>query len=61
MISVNMFKFQKYRIASIRDGYHTWAESLQASGFKSAVDDPNITGRVLLSDEDYTLFLLKWL
>ena len=63
MKTIDIIDFPKYKDECRNDGYNTWEESVRANGYKSAraVPDDNFFGTyIIMSDEDYTWFIMRW-
>jgi|LakMenEpi03Aug12_release.lakeMendotaPanAssembly.Ray.scaffolds.fasta_scaffold396428_3 hypothetical protein len=63
MKTINVSDFPKYKKACQNDEYDTWEESVRANGCKSARADlgNNYFGNyIIMSDADYTWFILRW-
>jgi hypothetical protein len=59
---INLYYFPKFEKEFYYDGQCTWEDSLIANGFNSAIAGPDLSTpwEVLVSDEEYTWFVLRW-
>lgn len=60
MKTIKLRDFPKYKAECQNDEYDTWEESVRANGFKSARADPDFGTYIIMSDADYTWFVLRW-
>jgi hypothetical protein len=54
--------FPKFKKMFWMDGLPSWAATFRANGFNSVIEDQTFVSaeRVLISDEEYTWFILRW-
>jgi hypothetical protein len=62
MKKVYVSDFPKFKEMFWRDGLPSWQATFRANGFKSVIEDQTFASadRVLISDEEYTWFVLRW-
>jgi hypothetical protein len=61
MKKIYVSDFPKFKEMFWRDGL-SWQATFRANGFKSVIEDHAFASadRVLISDEEYTWFVLRW-
>ena len=62
MKKIYVSDFPKFKKMFFMDGLPSWKATFRANGFNSVIEDQTFASaeRVLISDEDYTWFILRW-